>query len=124
MLRGAGIGACSLALLGLVGCGSSQPAEHDIWHTPALRPSRVAPASEAERELLTRIDDLPSDEPVSVGGQVFVAGEPYAAASGRTCRTITHGSEPSASGHGTVRLACEDGPSWVFVPDVFQASSQ
>jgi len=123
MLQNAGFGTVLLALLWGTGCGSGPPAEHDIWHTPALRPGQVPPTSAAERELLAQMPGLPSDEPVTVGGQVFVAGPPYAAASGRNCRTVTMSTQAAPSEASGARLACEQGADWVFVPDVLADGS-
>jgi hypothetical protein len=85
-----------------------------IYHDPALRPGVVAPASEEERQLLSRLDDLPNGEPVTLGRARFVAEAPYDAASGRRCRRVVrHGNEEA-------KLACrEDGRGWVFVPNPF-----
>jgi len=114
------IGASVLfALIVGLGCGSGpSPREQDIWYTPSLRPGQVPPTTAGERELLARLGQLPSGQAVSLEGQVFVPGEPYQAASGRTCRPIGVG-EPDAEHEGDRRLACEDRQHWVFVPDVF-----
>lgn len=98
------------------GCGGSQePTERDIWYTQSLRPGTVEPESQAERELLARMEQVPANEPVRFAGHVFVVEPPYAAASGRLCRSIR------VEGNAAVqlKLACEDGDRWVLVPDVF-----
>ena len=102
-----------------MGCGGPEaPAERDIWHTSALRPGRVAPETAGERELLARMDDVPANERVTFGGQTFVVDEPYFAASGRRCRSVTV--RPTLDADDVqVKLACEEGSGWVFVPDVF-----
>lgn len=107
-------------LLATVGCASSSPSELDVWHTSALRPGRVSPETRAERELLARLDSVPAHEPVNYGDQVFVAEPPYAAASGRDCRSITIRST-EGDGQVKIKLACEDRTGWVFVPDPFAA---
>jgi len=102
----------------MAGCGATADSrERDISHSAELRPGEVPAATEGERELLARLDDVPVGESVTVGGQTFVVDEPYTAASGRLCRSVTaHG-----PGHAAieVKLACQDGDLWVFVPDVF-----
>ncbi len=98
--------------------GAAEPTERDIWYTASLRPGSVPPTTEGERELLARIEQVPAGEPVALGGQVFVVDEPYAAASGRMCRSVEiRGSAGSETVE--VKLACEEDAGWVFVPDVF-----
>lgn len=100
------------------GCGgTAEPRDEEIWYTSELRPGRVPPATEGERELLARLGELPSEEPVTFGGQSFLVEEPYTAASGRVCRAVT---VRQVEGQGVeVKLACQDGGEWAFVPDVF-----
>jgi hypothetical protein len=76
----------------------------------------VAPVSEAERQTLANLEQLPADSEKSVGGVLVVAGAPYHSASGRTCRNVTFkGQSGSAS-----KLACKSqDQGWVFVPTVF-----
>lgn len=95
-------------------CGASAPPDEVIYHDPALRPGVVPPTSEEERQLLSRLDELSSGEPVTLGGERFVAEPPYDAASGRRCRRIERADGDSA------KLACsqQDG-EWVFVPNPF-----
>lgn len=101
-------GAGTLAACG----GPQQPTAADIYHDPALRRGAI-PAEAAEAELVSRLDALPSGEPVSIGGAVYVATATYDAASGRTCRHVRRVG-------GSTRLACaDDEAGWVFVPDVF-----
>ncbi|MFW6031113.1 MAG: DVU3141 family protein [Myxococcota bacterium] len=83
-----------------------------------MRPGRVSPETQAERELLARLDTLPAHEPVTHGDQVFVAEPAYAAASGRDCRSITIRST-EGDRQARIKLACEDRAGWVFVPDPF-----
>lgn len=112
--------AALLLSLGGTGCGGAEtPAERDIWYTSSLRPGHVAPETQGERELLARMGQVPANEPVTFGGQTFVVDEPYFAASGRQCRSVTVRPTPEAE-RVEVKLACEDDTAWVFVPDVFQ----
>jgi hypothetical protein len=106
-------------------CASApEPNDEDVWHESSLRPSRVPPQTQGERKLLTRLSDMPTNEPVRIGGQVFVAGEPYAAASGRTCRSVTVRA-PDGSKGADVKLACHGrAGGWTFVPDVFAEAAQ
>lgn len=108
----------ALASLVGLGCGAAaEPREQDIWYTSELRPGEVPPVTEGERELLARLDDLPSGDPVAFGGQSFLVEEPYTAASGRVCRSVT---VRSVEGAGVdVKLACQSDRGWSFVPDVF-----
>lgn len=77
----------------------------------------VAARSEGERALLGKVPSLPSGVVTRVGSDSVSAEEPYTAASGRTCRALTI--TPAASRNATHRLACTDGRTWFFVPDVF-----
>lgn len=109
-----------LAFLALVpslaGCGGSQePSERDIWYTTSLRPGTVDPETQGERELLARMGRVPVSQPVTFAGQTFVVDAPYAAASGRLCRSVrVEGGRDVA-----LKLACEEDSGWVFVPDVY-----
>lgn len=104
-----------LSVCGLVACGGSTPTEAAIYHDPALRPGAIDAASDVERELLSRLSELPAGESVRVGSGTFVLEPAYAAASGRRCRAIASVELPEAR-----RLACEAPDGWVFVPDVRQ----
>lgn len=77
----------------------------------------VAASSPDERTLLEHIASLPSGAPKQLGDTSVVAERPYDAASGRTCRAVELRS--SHVGPTLHRLACAQGKSWVFVPDVF-----
>lgn len=82
-------------------------------------PSQVAPGDELERELLRRLPELPSQQPVSINDATVLAGAPYFAASGRTCRALTiEGAGPSRS-----RLACREDGDWFFVPAIFGSAA-
>ncbi len=73
--------------------------------------------SASDRALLRELSALPSGTPRRIGDATVIAQAPYAAASGRSCRalhvTLTH---PETVTH---RLACSDGKTWFFVPNVF-----
>lgn len=118
MRRSVALGA-ALLLWSICGCGGAgEPTERDIWYTQSLRPGRVPPETAGERELLARMEEVPVGEPVALGSQIFVVDAPYAAASGRLCRSVEIRSSPSAES-GEVKLACEENSGWAFVPDVF-----
>lgn len=82
---------------------------------------RLAPNGAGERELLGQVPSLPSNAPRHIGHTTVVAEAPYQAASGRTCRALTVTSEQKAQ--SALRLACSDGKTWFFVPDVFAGSA-
>lgn len=110
ILRGAVLTGAVLA----AGCGASEPRESDIFHDPALRPSVVAAANDAERALLARLNEDDIEGPVVIDGHSYAIDAPYAAASGRRCRVLVD--------EGDRRLACEtDEGSWVFVPPIVRA---
>ena len=111
----------SVALVTALGaCGGSQaPTEQEIWYTTSLRPGTVEPETQGERELLARMDEVPSNEPVRFAGQVFVVEPAYTAASGRSCRSVRVDADAVE-----LKLACEQGAGWVFVPDVFAAEPE
>lgn len=104
----------------LAGCGGSQePSERDIWYTTSLRPGTVEPDTQGERELLARMESIPVSEPVTFAGQTFLVDAPYAAASGRSCRSV----RVEGGRDVELKLACEEDAGWVFVPDVFAEGS-
>ena len=75
--------------------------------------------SESERALLRELPSLPSGSSRRIGDSSVVASLPYAAASGRTCRSLAI--TPAGAGKTRRQLACTDGNDWFFVPDVFGA---
>jgi hypothetical protein len=81
---------------------------------------RIAPSNEGERAILHRLQQLPSGAPQHVGNVTVLAEQPYHAASGQTCRPVHVTEAKSAARH---RLACSDGKSWFFVPDIFGNNS-
>lgn len=82
---------------------------------------RLAPSGEADRSLLRQLPNLPSSTPQRVGEAMVVAEPAYQAASGQTCRAL-HMTQANASARH--RLACSDGRTWFFVPDVFGSNTQ
>jgi len=95
------------------GCGAGS----DGAPGPATGGGRVEPTSAAEHEILKQLETMPVGRPVTVGNLVVVAQAPYFAASGRTCRHLHV--TPRGGGSASRRLACKDGSSWFFAPDVF-----
>jgi hypothetical protein len=82
---------------------------------------KLAARSPSERALLDSLPSLPPGVARRVGAVTVTAEAPYAAASGRTCRVLRL--DADRKGQGSRRLACSDGTSWFFVPDVFSAES-
>jgi hypothetical protein len=110
---------CFVLLAGsaLAACGSPGDARTPEEAAQTDSGGGVVPASQAERQVLGALDQLPPDSEQSVGGLAVSAGAPYHSASGRTCRRVTL---KAHSGAPAGKLACksqQDG--WVFVPGVF-----
>jgi len=80
---------------------------------------RVVPSDAGERALLNQVAGLPSGGARQIGQTTVVAEDPYQAASGRVCRALRVTQEKNRA---TTRLACSDGKSWFFVPDVFASN--
>lgn len=102
----------------LAACGASAPpSEADIWYAESLRPGVELAVSPGEERALAQMASLPTDEPVELAGETFVAGPVYTAASARRCRRLQTGAR--------LRLACEDprAGGWVFVPSIFAEGS-
>jgi hypothetical protein len=111
-----------LSQLALLGACSADPALSPRDAADAIDTGRVlAPSSDSERKVLRELPALQSGKEMTVGDARVVAEEPYASASGKSCRALllTLGSTRRAS-H---RLACSDGGAWFFVPDVFSGNS-
>lgn len=108
--------ACACAAL-LFACSSTPPASArdvaDANDTGRLLVGKSA----SDRALLEQLSGLPSGTPQRVGSATVVAESPYAAASGRSCRALHLTAASTKSPIN--RLACSDGRSWFFVPDVF-----
>lgn len=79
----------------------------------------LAAEDDADRALLRDLPTLKTGSPRRYGSKSVVADDPYTSASGRSCRTLHLTTTTRAP---TERLACTDGKSWFFVPDVFGAS--
>jgi hypothetical protein len=116
-LRSLGVGVV-LASLGLVGCGPST-SQSDAVYARSIEPGSVAPRDEAERAVLAQLSQIPADKEQTIHGRKVVAGQEYAAASGRICRKVQISGKSGVSS----RLACMDRGAWVFVPDVFGAQA-
>ena len=101
----------------LIGCASAPPAAaRDVADANDTGSTLVA-KSQSERALLTDLPGLPALATRRLGDATVMAEAPYAAASGRTCRALhVTSKQPATTRH---RLACSDGKSWFFVPDVF-----
>lgn len=82
----------------------------------------LAGNNDTERALLARVGKLPSGNAQQIGGASVVAQPPYVAASGRTCRALLIAAAPARPAQH--RLACSNGESWFFVPDVFGSSGE
>ena len=79
----------------------------------------IGAKSEADRAILRELPTLPTGSPRRVGEATIVAEAPYTAASGRSCRALH---VPALASHkASDRLACSDGKTWFFVPNVFGA---
>ncbi|HJL18121.1 MAG TPA: hypothetical protein RMH99_20830 [Sandaracinaceae bacterium LLY-WYZ-13_1] len=106
----------AVAATALIGCGASTPRESDIYHDPALRPG-VVTAAASDSRLLARLAELEGADSVQIDGRRYEVEAAYAAASGRTCRSVLPaGASP--------RLACESEDGWVFVPQVLPVAIQ
>ncbi len=102
--------AASLSFFFLSACGTPHDARHAVDASLTENPGRLEPNSEAENQVLAKLDQLPSGKPQKVGSEVVSAEPPYLAASGLECRNLQLG--------GRARLACKDEQGWYFVPDV------
>ena len=99
----------------LVGCSSSPKYSPRDTADANDTGATLSAKSELERALLRRAATLQTGTRQAFGESTVVAEAPYAAASGRTCRTL-HVERGRAASH---RLACSEGATWFFVPDVF-----
>lgn len=104
------------ALAVLVGCGSAPPP--DPWYPRALGPTEV-PTSDAERDLLARLDEVPAEGEVRSGGMTAFVEAPYYAASDRRCRRVRF----ATAGGQNVRTACESEDGWRLAPNVFDVGA-
>ncbi len=79
--------------------------------------TRMDPSSEVERQVLSQLEAMPSEQARTIGGTRVVASPTYFAASGHPCRRVAIGAEAAARHH----LACKGSSGWYFVPSVFEA---
>lgn len=109
--------ACVCAVTALLFACSSTPlaSARDIADANDTGPL-LAGKSASDRALLGQLSGLPSGTPRRIGNELVVAEAPYSAASGRRCRVVHLSEAPAKS--AISRLACSDGESWFFVPDV------
>lgn len=119
---------CAAVIVALAGCGGTPPGTNSPeWQGASTGGGRVEPSSEAEKQVLAALDELPPGTPKTIGGMTVVADEPYFSASGRACRWLML--ETAGAKGGARRLACkdsggigeetEDQGSWFFAPNVF-----
>lgn len=104
----------AMLALGSVACGASEPREEDIFHQAALRPTFLEPTSDAERQLLSALQENPAEGSLDVAGVSYLLGETYDAASGRRCRSVAQDRDR--------KLACESDDGWRFVPGLDDGS--
>lgn len=104
-------------LLVWAGCGASQePSVYSPENSQKYTGTKVESASKDEAAVLQQVDKLVTGKRQKVGGVFVVADAPYFAASGRTCRSLLISS--GANRAGRARLACEDGSTWFWAPEV------
>jgi hypothetical protein len=108
--------ALAFAAVLAAGCAGAQSRPE---HAAVSPPSEVAPGDELERELLRRLPELPAQQPVSINDATVLAGAPYFAASGRTCRALTI----DGAGQSRSRVACREDGDWFFVPAIFRSAA-
>jgi hypothetical protein len=103
-----------------VACSSGPRSEpRDPSYAQLVEPGTREPSDDVERAILARLGELEPGVEEHIDGQVVVAGAPYAAASGRTCRSVII--RPSAqAAKPRSRLACLVEDVWSFVPDVLR----
>jgi len=109
--------AAAVAIAATAACGTSAPPPAtDPSYKLLTEPGTRAPADDLERAILKQLSGLTADQQATIGGRTIVAGAPYSAASGRTCRSVSvnAGANAPARDH----LACKIGEAWSFVPDV------
>ncbi len=111
--------AATLPLIAVSCSSSHRPEPRDPSYASLVEPGTREPSDDVERAILARLGELEPGAEEHIDGQVVVAGAPYAAASGRTCRTVTI--RPSAqAAKPSSRLACLVEDVWAFVPDVLR----
>jgi hypothetical protein len=100
----------------LVACGGSGSHTPDPEYQKLSRANVEQPATAFERELLSVLPELEAGVRVEVAGGQVIAERAYAAASGRSCRSLLI--TPPDAGLSRSRLACLVDGAWAFVPDV------
>lgn len=108
-----------LVLAGL-GCSSRPSATPRDIADATDTGGTVRAKSGLEQAVLAAAPTMPSDLPRQIGEATVVAEPAYAAASGRTCRSVSV--RPSAKLESSRHLVCNDGATWFFAPDVFAGS--
>jgi len=108
----------AVLVLAAVDCtAENQATPVDPNYASLVEPATRKPSDDVERTILARLADLAPAMEASIDGQVVVAGAPYHAASGRTCRSVTI--RPAAKQQvAHSRLACLIDGTWAFVPEV------
>lgn len=112
---------CFVSAALLVACSSvRQPSPRDVADANDTGRGLTA-ASEAEREIIRQLPQLREGAEVRVRDFSVVGDPAYSSASGRTCRAL----HLTQRGTGKVqhRLACSEGSTWFFVPDVLGAEN-
>jgi len=106
--------------LAVVACSSGSHSQvPDPNYASLVEPGTSAPSDDVERAVLERLSELEPNAEEHIDGQVVVAGAPYAAASGRTCRMVTIRSSKETR-PSRARLACLVEDVWAFVPEVLR----
>jgi hypothetical protein len=103
-----------------LGCGARPSATPRDIADATDTGGAVRAKSRLELAVLAAVPTMSSDQPRQIGGATVVAEPAYAAASGRTCRSVSV--RPSAKLEASRHLVCNDGSSWFFAPDVFGSS--
>ncbi|RDH85884.1 MAG: hypothetical protein DIZ78_09885 [endosymbiont of Escarpia spicata] len=109
-------------LASVTGCATSMSAPLAKTETVQKVVATYFVSNPLEAAILTEIPTMNPGESGAAGSVIFVAGELYAAASGRRCRPVTITMNPS-SGITRGRVACNDGHNWFFSGDVFLTGS-
>jgi len=117
MKKSTALAVCVAALAAFAGC-AARPSVQRSGPTPSAPSGGVVPAaSPDENQILEACSEMETGETKVVGELSVLAHAPYAAASGRLCRTLEIASEGGAPAQQ--RLVCEANKGWVFVPDLF-----
>ena len=106
--------------LAAVACSSGNKSRPlDPSYAALVEPATREPTDDVERAILKRLDELEANAEETIDGHVVVAGAPYSAASGRTCRMVTIRASARAR-ESRSRLACVVDSVWAFVPEVLR----